>query len=86
MNERSMVADTDYVQVSVAVVCVSASADSLFATSLSWWERLPEALSGSRLQPGFSIRVSTAWPTDLGEPQFARGTSQDMTRSPAKAG
>ncbi len=51
-----------------------------------WWERLPEAVSGSRLQPGFSIRVSTEEPRQFGDPQFAWGTSQDMTRSPAEDG
>jgi hypothetical protein len=66
-----MVGETDCVQVAVADVRLSASADSLFATSFSWWERWPEALSKSRLQPGFSIGVSTVRPSDLWMRQLA---------------
>jgi hypothetical protein len=59
------------VQIATVVVRLSASADSPFATSFSWWERLPKAISKSRLQPGFSIGVSTVRPSALWMRQFA---------------
>ena len=50
-------------QVTAAVARLSASADTLFATSFSWWNGLPESVPASRLQPDFSIGVSTGSPS-----------------------
>jgi hypothetical protein len=70
-------------QSTAAVACLSASADTLFATRFSWWNGLPGSVPASRLQPGFSIMVSTGSPSAGATAPLCAG---DVLRHDEKSG